>query len=337
MPSQKKISRIITLEEHFASTALMEGPGREMRGLLEMVARFSLREDASKLIERLLDLGDSRVAEMDSAGIDVQVLSLTRGIENIEEEEEAVKFAHLTNDLLADAVKRHPTRFAGFATLPVSWPQKAADELERTVREYGFKGAMIHGHSRGRYFDDKFFWPILQRAEELGVPIYIHPTAPPEAVIKANYVGSYPREVAGLLSIAGWGWHIETAIHVLRLIFGGAFDTHPKLQLIIGHLGEGLPFMLPRLERMFPTQVTKLDRPVGDYLRENVHYTFSGFNFASPFLDLLLQVGVDRIMFSADYPYSSMREAHNFLVQLPLSPADKERISYVNAERLLRL
>ena len=315
----------------------MDGPGREMRGLLESVAKFSLGEDASKLIERLLDLGDSRVAEMDCAGIDVQVLSLTRGIENIEEENEAVTFARATNDLLADAVRRHPTRFAGFAILPVSSPQKAADELERTVKEYGFKGAMIHGHSRGRYLDDKFFWPILQRAEELGVPIYVHPAAPPEPVIKANYVGSYPREVAGLLSISGWGWHIETAIHLLRTIFGGAFDAHPKLQLIIGHLGEGLPFMIPRLERMFPTQVTKLNRPVGDYLRENIHYTVSGFNFTSPFLDLLLQVGVDRIMFSADYPYSSMTEAHDFLVQLPLSPRDKERIAHLNAEQHLRL
>lgn len=334
---KRKVSRIITLEEHFATAELMEGPGRDMRQLLEVVSRFSLGVDASKLTNRLLDLGDSRVAEMDAAGIDVQVLSLTRGIENIEDEAESVKFVRATNDLLADKVNKHKSRFAGFAILPVSFPQKAADELERTVKDYGFKGAMIHGHSRGRYLDDKYFWPILERAQELGVVIYIHPTAPPEPVIRANYVGNYPREIAGLLSIAGFGWHIETAIHVIRIILSGALDQYPKLQFIIGHLGEGLPFMMPRLERMFPMEVTKLNHPIGAYLRENVHYTFSGFNFTSTFLDLLLEVGVDRIIFSADYPYSSMKEAHDFLDQLPVSPADKARIAHGNAERLLRL
>ena len=328
--------RIITLEELFASPALMEGPGRDMRQLLGVVARYTLGVDPTKLIDQLLDIGDSRIAEMDAAGIDVQALSLTRGIENIEDETEALKFAVSSNDILAQAIKLRPTRFAGYAILPVSAPQRAADELERTVKEYGFKGAMIHGHSRGRYLDDRFFSPILERAQELGVPLYIHPTAPPEAVIRTSYAGNYPKEVTGLLSIAGWGWHIETAIHVLRIILSGAFDNYPKLQIIIGHLGEGLPFMMPRVERMFPTEVTKLSRSLGSYLRENVHYTVSGFNFTSQFLDLLLQVGVDRIMFSTDHPYSSMKEARDFLDRLPISPSDKERIAHGNAERLFR-
>jgi predicted TIM-barrel fold metal-dependent hydrolase len=139
------------------------------------------------------------------------------------------------------------------------------------------------------------------------------------------------------LSTAAWGWHIETAIHVLRLILSGAFDRYPRLQLIVGHLGETLPFMLPRLDHALPTAVTKLERPIGAYLRENLHYTFSGFNYTPTFLDLLLEVGVDRIMFSADYPYASMAQARTFLDQLPVSPADKERIAHGNAERLLRL
>lgn len=206
-----------------------------------------------------------------------------------------------------------------------------------TIRQYGFKGAMINGHIQGRYLDDEFFWPILERAEALQVPLYLHPTPPPQPVIAASYTGNFAPEVTRGLASFAWGWHIETAIHVLRLILSGAFDRYPDLQLVIGHMGEALPFMLPRLDRSLPTQVTKLARPVGTYLRENVHYTFSGFNYTATFLDLLLQVGVDRIMFSADYPWGSMAQARSFLDQLPVSTADKERIAHGNAERLLRL
>jgi predicted TIM-barrel fold metal-dependent hydrolase len=221
--------------------------------------------------------------------------------------------------------------------LPTAAPDTAADELERTVRAYGFKGAMINGHIQGRYLDDPFFWPILERAAALQMPLYLHPTPPPQPVIAASYTGHFAPEVTTGLATAAWGWHIETATHVLRLILSGAFDRYPGLQLIIGHLGETLPFMLPRLDLGLPVQVTKLQRPLGAYLRENVHYTVSGFNYLPAFLDLLLQVGVDRIMFSADYPYSSMEQARTFLQQLPVSPADKEQIAHGNAERLLHL
>jgi hypothetical protein len=176
---------------------------------------------------------------------------------------EAVTLARESNDQLAEAVRRHPSRFAGFATLPTAVPGTAADELERTVREYGFKGALINGHVKGRYLDDPFFWPILERAEALQVPLYLHPTPPPQPVITASYTGNFAPEVTAGLSYAAWGWHIETAIHVLRLILGGAFDRYPGLQLVIGHMGETLPFMLPRLDLGLPPQVTKLDRPIG--------------------------------------------------------------------------
>ena len=147
----------------------------------------------------------------------------------------------------------------------------------------------------------------------------------------------YAAEVTFLLATAAWGWHIETATHVLRLILSGAFDRYPKLQLVIGHMGEGLAFMMPRIDLALPTEMTKLDRSVGSYLRENLHYTFSGFNWTQAFLDLMLQVGAERIMFSADYPFRSMAEARTFLDRLPVSPADRERIAHRNAERLLRL
>jgi hypothetical protein len=142
--------------------------------------------------------------------------------------------------------------------------------------------------------------------------------------------------VSEMLAGPGWGWHIETAVHVIRIILGGAFDKYPELQLVIGHMGEGLPFMLSRLDVM-RMAMTKLARPISAYLRENVHYTFAGFNFTPTFLDLMLQVGVDRIMFSADHPYGSMSQAQAFLDSLPVSSADREKIAHANAERLLRI
>jgi uncharacterized protein len=319
----RQTMRTITLEEHYASPAFLEGPGQDLNG-------------STRLVEQLRDLDDRRIADMDAAGIDVQVLSLTApGVEQLDATE-AVALAREANDHLAEAVRRHPSRFAGFAALPTAAPEIAAEELERTVREHGFKGALINGHTRGRYLDDKFFWPILERAEALQVPLYLHPTPPPRPVVESYYAGFAP-EVTDRLMRASWGWHIETATHVLRLILGGAFDRFPNLQLVIGHLGEALPFMLPRINYTLPTHVTKLNRPIGAYLRENLHYTFGGFNWTPTFLDLLLEVGVDRIMFSADYPYASMAWARTFLEQLPVSPADKERIAHGNAERLLRL
>jgi predicted TIM-barrel fold metal-dependent hydrolase len=274
---------------------------------------------------------------MDAAGIDVQVLSLrSPGVQQLDATE-AMELARDANDRLAEAVRRHPSRFAGLATLPTAVPDTASDELERMVCEHGFKGAVINGHTRGRYLDDKFFWPILECAETLQVPIYLHPTTPPPSVVEASYNGNYAPEVTAMLANAAWGWHIETGIHILRLILSGAFDRYPRLQFIIGHMGEALPFMLPRIDHVLSTKVTKLNRPVGAYLRENVHYTFSGFNYVPTFLNLLLEVGSDRIMFSSDYPYGSMALAFSFLQQLPVSSADRERIAHGNAELLLGL
>ncbi len=322
--------RTITLEEHFATPAFLDGAGRK----LKENASFPGTPFASAL-ERLCEIGEKRIADMDAADVSVQVLSLTSpGTEQLEPAE-ALTLARETNDHLASAVRKHADRFAGFASLPTAAPDKAAAELERAVRDYGFKGAMINGHIRGRYLDDKFFWSIFERAEALNVPIYLHPTPPPQPVIDASY-GGFPRMVTEQLAGPGWGWHIETAVHVIRIILGGVFDEFPKLQLVIGHMGEALPFMLPRLDNM-STSLMKLKRPMSAYLRENVHYTFSGFNFTATFLDLFLEVGVDRIMFSADHPYASMARARSFLDQLPVSISDRERIAHVNAERLFGL
>lgn len=316
----------------------MEGPGRDLRALRETArSNPELSARFADLEGRLTDVGKRRIAEMDAAGIDVQVLSLNSpGTEQLVGEE-AVNLARNSNDFLAKAIEQSPTRLAGFAAIPTAVPDVAADEFERTVRDHHFKGALINGHCRGRYLDDRFFWPIFERAQELGVPIYLHPTRPPDQVVQASFVGNFPRPVTGQLSIAAWGWHIETAVHVIRIISSGAFDQYPKLQLIVGHLGEGLPFMLQRLDQNLPSGVTKLSRPFGSYLRENIYYTVSGFNFLPPFLNLFMEVGADRIMFSTDHPYASMAEGRNFLDRLPVSPEDREKIAHTNAERLLDL
>ncbi len=315
--------KAITLEEHYASPVFLAGPGRD------------LVHRVQNLIAPLSDVGAGRIAAMEAAGIDVQVLSLTApGVEQLDAGE-AVTIAQQSNDFLSAAVSRYPSRLAAFAAIPTPAPEAAVIELERAVRQLGFKGAMINGHVRGRYLDDPFFWPILECAESLDVPLYLHPTQPPRAVTD-TYYGGFAPVVSFMFANAGWGWHIETAVHIIRLVLGGAFDRFPKLQVVVGHMGEGLPFMIRRLDNM-SMSMTKLARPISAYLREQVHYTFSGFNFLPTFLDLLLEVGVDRIMFSADHPYASMQEARDFLDRLPLSTADRARIAHGNAERLLKL
>jgi predicted TIM-barrel fold metal-dependent hydrolase len=323
--------RTITLEEHFATPAFFDGPGKELKNRAEKVGgRYA------NLIERLVDVGAKRIAEMDAARIDMQVVSLTApGVEQLEPAD-AIALARDSNDYLADAVKKNPARFAAFAALATPAPKEAAIELEKRVRHQGFKGAAINGHNRGRYLDDKFYAPILESAEALDVPIYLHPTPPPQPVLDVYYGGFAPL-VTEMLAGGVWGWHIETAVHVIRLVLGGVFDRHPKLQVVIGHMGEGLPFFMQRFD-IIPGAVTKLKRPISAYMRENVHYTFSGFNFPPTFLDLLLELGgIERIMFSADHPYQSMPQARAFLDQIPVSSADKERIAHGNAEKLLKL
>jgi hypothetical protein len=324
----------VGLEEHYASPTFWEGPGRSMKEMYTKAA--SLIPSYANIVGNLTDLGEKRIAAMDAAGIEMQVLSLTApGVQQLNETD-AVNLTREANDYAANAVKRYPKRLAAFATLPTVAPDIAANELEKRVQADGFIGGIINGHSSGRYLDDKFFWPILERAEFLRVPLYIHPTIPPKPVIDAYYSGFLP-QVTNNFSAAAWGWHIETAVHVLRLILGGVFDQFPNLQVIIGHLGEALPFMMPRLDDTMPVEGTKLNRSVGSYLRENLYYTFSGFTYIPPFLDLFLQVGSDRIIFSTDYPFSPMDKSRTFLDNLPVSIADKHRMAHSNAERLLKI
>jgi predicted TIM-barrel fold metal-dependent hydrolase len=320
--------RLITLEEHYRAPMLETVAGRRA---LDAPADSPM----AKIQAKLEDLGEQRLRDMDAGGIDVQVISQgAPGTEQLEPEQ-AVSLARQANDYLAQAIKPHRARLAAFATLPTAAPSLAADELERTVTEHGFKGALINGHVRGRFLDDREFWPIFERAESLNVPIYLHPTEPPSAVRDAYYSGLPPR-TATTLATSGWGWHVDTGLHALRLIAGGVFDEYPRLQLVIGHMGEALPFFLERTSRMLSAQAG-LERPLADYVTNNLHFTTSGMFSYPPLACLLDVVGADRVMFSVDYPYSRNEEGRDFILGAPISAADREKLAFRNAERLLSL
>ena len=320
--------RLIAIEEHFQAHVLRQleqssGFDVAMGGANPMAGRLA----------KLDEVGDERLADMDAAGIDFQVLSQTVG--PLPDPAIAGELARAANDELAKAIAPHPDRFAGFALLPMADPPAAAAELERTVRELGFKGALVDGTQSGRFLDDEFFWPVFEAAEQLGVPIYLHPAEPPDAV-RTAYYGGLPPATAQMLATAGWGWHVETGLHALRLIVSGVFDRFPGLQLIIGHMGEALPFMLARTSRNLAA-VTHLQRPLERYLSENFFVTTSGMFAYQPLLCLLFVVGADRVIFSVDYPYSTNEEARAFIDGAPISAADREKIAHGNAERLLGL
>ena len=195
---------------------------------------------------------------------------------------------------------------------------------------------MIFGLTEGRFLDDPIFLPVLQRATDLDVPIYLHPSEPPASVREAYYTGFNPA-IGIMLATAGWGWHSEAGIHAIRMVLAGVFDRLPNLQIVIGHMGEMIPFMLARFDEMFTPLAKHLQHPVTDYFLHNFHITTSGF-FTDPPLLLAMQVmGVDRIMFSVDYPFSANENGRAFLDHASISQADKEKISHLNAERLLRL
>jgi predicted TIM-barrel fold metal-dependent hydrolase len=243
-----------------------------------------------------------------------------------------VPLARETNDLLAEAGARHPGRLAGFAALPTADPEASATELERCVGELGLKGAMVNGMPMHRFLDEEFFWPVLERAEALDVPLYLHPAQPPPAIMDCYYAGLKPA-VGAALATSAWGWHIETGLHALRLMVSGVFDRFPRLQVVIGHMGEAIPFMLARAEEQLSPDVTGLQRPLADYVRDNLWVTTSGFFTFAPLLNALLVLGVDRVIFSVDYPFASNGAGRSFLDSMELSQADREKIAHGNVER----
>jgi hypothetical protein len=237
---------------------------------------------------------------------------------------------------MAAAVAAYPDRFRAFATLPMCDPSASAVELSRAVEELGCVGTMIHGQTHGVFLDDPSANPVLATAERLGVPVYLHPAEPPPAVRAAYFSGLDPA-VAGTLATAGWGWHAECGLHVLRMVVGGVFERFPSLQVIVGHMGENLPFSLARADERLTPVVRGLSATVAETVLQHVHVTTCGYTTEPPLLCALTVFGANRMLFSVDYPFSDNSQATAFLQDAPLSPADRQKIAHSNAERLLRL
>jgi hypothetical protein len=321
--------RIVALEEHVTIAAFSDELERSAP------AERGGRSGASRR-DALEDIESARLPSMDENGITLQILSVPGPGAVLLTPEAGPDYAKRYNDALAAVVRKHPGRFTAFAHLPSTAPEAAADELERTVREHGFRGALLSGMVKDKFLDDPSFAPLLARAEALDVPIYIHPGVPPPAVRNAYYDGYNP-QVSSVFATAGFGWHAETAIHVLRMVLSGTFDQHPRLKIIIGHMGEGLPTMLARCDDFLSQRITGLPRSVSQTILDHVTITTSGFFSFPPFLAALLTFGADRILFSVDYPFSRNDIARKFLDDLPVSPDDKEKIAHGNADRLLKL
>ena len=315
-------SRVIAIEEHYFDP--------------ELAALFAGRDDRMPppIKERLLDVGAMRLAEMDGAGIDVQVLSHGAPATQKLDPGSAAEIARGVNDRLAGIIAAAPDRFQGFAALPTPDPAAAADELDRCVGELGFRGAMVHGLTHGAFLDEQRFWPIFERAAALGVPVYMHPSIPHEDVIAAyyaDYIGEFP----GLLT-AGWGFTVETATQGIRLVLSGVFDACPDLKIVLGHLGEGLPFLLWRIDQALSRTESRL-ASFRETFREHFYITTSG-NFSDPaLLCSALEMGTDRILFSVDYPFVASRDGTDWMERIPFATEDRRKILHGNAERLLGL
>jgi predicted TIM-barrel fold metal-dependent hydrolase len=287
-------------------------------------------------MELAAEIGERRLRLMDEAGITLQVLSYTGPGPDLVPGAEGVALAAAMNDHLAEAVARAPDRFAGFAVLPMASPEDCAAELTRAVRTLGFKGALVNGTTDGRFLDHPAYDGLLSQAVALDVPIYIHPHLAPEPVREAYFGGLEPG-AGRVLEAAGWGWHQETALHVLRLVLAGTLDRHPRLKLIIGHMGEMLPVMLARIDEVFANDAGHLQRPIGRTILDQVWITTSGIFTEPPFLAALLTFGIDRILFSVDYPYAPNAKGRAFLDRIALSPEDMEKLAWRSAAALLRL
>jgi 2,3-dihydroxybenzoate decarboxylase len=316
--------RKIALEEHFT------------RPELSVYAQYAGSSRGSPVFagfqQRLLDFGEMRLEAMDRAGIDLAVLSVTTpGVQAEPDTNVAIKRARIENDFLAREITKHPTRYAGFAHLPLQDAGAAADELSRCVEQLEFKGAMVNGHTNGRYLDERSYDPFWERVEALGVPIYLHPRDP----FDSPHMFAGHRELSG----ATWVWTVETATHALRLVFGGVFDRYPKAKLILGHMGETLPYLLWRLDSRSRVRAGNepIERAPSDIIRNNIFVTTTGVCAHASLLCALSALGEDSVMFSVDYPYEDCEVAAKFIDSAPVSDEVRAKVCHGTARRVLRL
>ncbi len=338
--------RRIATEEAYAPPDLLERYRAMIKGHssfdpgFESLMGYFLFNDSPwtrNVVERLQDVGDRRVQDMDASGIDHQLVSLTAPGVQVFDPDTASRLAIDYNDQLAESVRARPDRFSALAAIAPNHPAAAAAELERAVTRLGFKGAIINSHTQGEYLDDAKFWDIFAAAEALDVPVYIHPQTPPPAMIE-------PLLEAGLDG-AIYGFAVETGMHLLRLIVCGLFDSFPKLRIVVGHLGEGIPFWLFRVD-FFQRLIVrtgrypnfkKLEKTVTDYMRENVYVTTSGMAWEPAILYTQQVLGVDRVLYAMDYPYQYVPDEVDVTDGLPISEEHRALLYQGNAERVFKL
>lgn len=342
---ERPYARIAT-EEAYAPTDMLERYKKLIRdravddpGFMSLMGYFLFNHSprTDDIIARLQDLGERRLADMDAAGIDKQVLSLTAPGLQVFDAPTAVALARAYNDELGDAVRAQPARFAGLAAVAPQDPPAAAAELERAVNRLGLKGAIINSHTHGEYLDDVKFWDIFAAAEALGVPVYLHPQTPPKSMIE-------PLLECGLDG-AVYGFAVETGLHLLRIIFSGVFDRFPKLKLVVGHLGEGIPYWLFRVDffhrSMVRTEryakVKPLQKKPSDYMKENVYVTTSGMAWQPPIMYARSVLGADHVLYAMDYPYQYVIEEVAVTDNLPISDEEKKALYQTNAESVFGL
>lgn len=333
--------RRIATEETFttpevaaATEALITGPGATGEPGFTALGSSVSRRTIVEWGKQLLDFGDSRRKSMEEAGIDTQILGLFSPGVQIFPPEQGVELARKTNDFIAAQCRRDPARYAALATIAPQAPSAAADELMRAVRELGCRGALINSHTKGEYLDDPKFWPILEAAQSLDVPIYLHPREPSPQMMgpfaEARIMGSI------------WGYAAETGLHALRMILGQVFDNFPRLQIILGHAGEALPYFVDRIDTRFhvellPGGAKPLKRKPSAYLRENFIVTTSGMNWDQPIRHCISVMGSDRVMFAADYPFEDAVEAVRTFDTARLSQEERRNVCQTNAERVFQL
>lgn len=325
--------KLITVEEHYTPSWLVKEPAPPEKAPVVpgTLVDAPLLEDMS----RMFDLSEKRLKDMDADGVTMQVVSAAIG--QLFPKENAAAQCRMLNTDIANKVKEHPDRFAAFATIPVNAPEACAEELEYAVKELGMVGSIIGGRIGSKFLSEECFDEFLAKSEELGVPIYLHPNEPPKEVTDICYREGLRPEVTASLARYGFGWHVDTGIHMLNMVLTGVFDRYPKLQMILGHWGEFLPYFFDRFDASMPAEFVGLKHNPSYYLRNNMYITPSGI-FTPALLEYCISmVGVDRILFSIDYPCCASTGKEKILNHPMLCVEDKEKIFYKNAEKLLKL
>ncbi|MGC3981391.1 MAG: amidohydrolase family protein [Steroidobacteraceae bacterium] len=320
----------ISCEEAFSTPEIVA----ELSRLAGGVPSMKSGPIAGPFMKNLLDIGEGRVKGMDADGVDIQVLSLSSpGVQTFAPAT-AVSMARQVNDQMAEVIKKYPTRFGGLATIAPQAPAETVKELERCIKTLKLNGGIINSHTNGEYLDDKKYWPILEAFEALDVPLYIHPRDPSPGL-------EGPLAIQGFA--VGWGYAVETGTHALRMIAGGVFDQFPKLRIVLGHLGETLPFLLDRIDNRYQWQFNTfglkptLKRLPSEYFRDNFVVATSGMNYSAPVLAALAAMGPDKVLFAADHPMEVQKDAVDEMEAIKLSVAVKKKVFETNARRVFKI